>query len=309
MLREFREKVGRLQNLDFQGHDRHDWLNLDMSDDEILAELRKRPDPELFLGRYTREEIKERLSSRGIFSRLVEQGYPDVEVEISTDQVYNHRLYVHTGVRDYDHILIELRLREGNFRPKKQFIPGYVLGEMSMIMVDFLLLQNPGEKFSRDRPPLPQQTHPGLGLLKELIPLVLEVVKESGRAGVLDVPEHFHGALFYSKWFKFLDPDMEGRFRAMKRDLKKHELFVVSECIFHDCLMNLAVGERESWSPGEQILPISEVLLDYFDHPEYKRKAGEAQEKNRYDLDVDRYQRVKREAEEAGGPEGGVAAT
>jgi hypothetical protein len=307
MFREFREKVSRLQNLEFEGHDRHDWLNLDMSDDEILAELQKRPDPEYFLGRYDREEIKRRLESRGILSRLAELGYPDVEVEISTDQIYNHRLYVHTGVRDYDHILIELRLREGNFRPKKQFIPGFVLGEMSMIMVDFLLLQNPAENFGEDKPALPQQTHPGLGVLKDLIPLVLEVVEETGRSGVLDVPEHFHGALFYSKWFRFLNPDMEGRFRAMKRDLKKYELSLVSECIFNNCLINLGSDEMEKWGPGEQILPISKVLRDYFEHPVYKQKAEEAKEKNRYDLDLERFHEVKEKAQKEG--EGTIAVT
>ncbi len=307
MFREFREKVSRLQNLEFEGHDRHDWLNLDMSDDEILAELQKRPDPEYFLGRYDRAEIKRRLESRGILSCLAELGYPDVEVEISTDQIYNHRLYVHTGVRDYDHILIELRLREGNFRPKKQFIPGFVLGEMSMIMVDFLLLQNPAEKFGEDKPALPQQTHPGLGVLKDLIPLVLEVVKETGRSGVLDVPEHFHGALFYSKWFRFLNPDMEGRFRAMKRDLKKYELSLVSECIFNNCLVNLESNEMEKWEPGEQILPISEVLRDYFDHQAYKKKAEEAKKKNRYNLDLERFREVKEKAQKK--DEGGIAVT
>ncbi len=307
MLSEFREKVARLQNLDFKGHDRHDWLNLDMSDEEILAELQKRADPDYFLGRYSRDEIKKRLMSRGILSRLADLGCPEVEVEISTDQIYNHRLYVHTGLRDYDHILIELRLREGNFRPKKQFIPGYVLGEMSMIMVDFLLLQNPGEKFSKDKPALPQQSHPGLGILKDLIPLVLEVVEETGRSGVLDVPEHFHGALFYSRFFKFLNPHMEGRFRAMKRDLKKYELSLVSECIFHDCLINTTNQEQEKWNPGEQVLPISDLLLNYFDHPVYKETVREAEQRNSYDLDMDRYRRVKRKEEEKSGAAGNAA--
>jgi hypothetical protein len=291
MFKEFRHKMQQLTYLEFQGHDRHDWLTLDLSDDELLSELSKLPGLDLFLGRYTMEEIEERLRQRGILDKLATAGYPDVKVEVNTDLVYNHRLYVHTGVRDYDHILIELRLREGMFEPKTQFIPEVRVGALSMIMVDYLLLQNPKAGFHPGRPALPQQNYPGLGILKDMIPMVIEVVRESGRAGVLDVPEHYHGALFYSKWFKFINPAMDGKFRAMRRDLGSHPLNVVSVCVFNECLKNLATGECEKWAPGEQVLPISDLMLDYYGHPRYNEMSERAFTENRYDLDLERYER------------------
>lgn len=297
MLSEFRHKLQKLRHLEFESHDRHDWLNLGLSDEEILGQLKKLCGPELFLGRYTVDEIRAAFEERGIFKRLAELGFGRVEVEVNTDQVYTHRLYVHTGVRDYDHILIELRLREGVFKPRQQFVPDFDLESLPMIMVDYLLLQNPKKSFQPDRPPLPQQTHPGLGLLKDMIPLVNEVVKESGRAGVLDVPEHYHGALFYARWFRFFNPEMEGRFRALRRDLGAHPVHLASRCIYENSLVNETEKKYEDWSPGEQILPIAERLAAYFNSSGYREIRDRAERENRYRLDLDKYERRKQKRE------------
>ena len=157
-----------------------------------------------------------------------------------------------------------------------------------MIMVDWLLLQNPCKKFSRERPALPEQNYPGLGLLNDLIPAVLEAARESGRAGVLDVPEHYHGALFYSRWFHFLEPEMEGKFLAMRRDLEGTPLHIVSRCIYLDSLKNLSSGRYEGWVPGEQILPVSEPMQQYFRHQQYAEIRDRALRENRYQLDQKR---------------------
>ena len=44
-------------------------------------------------------------------------------------------------------------------------------------------------------------------------PLLEDLVKELSVDGVLDVPDHFHTALFYSRDFHFLEPEIEGRLR------------------------------------------------------------------------------------------------
>lgn len=298
MPESFRQKLQKLRYLDFEGHDRHDWLTLDMSDDDLLNELAKAPRDDLFLGRYSVEEIETRLKNHGVTEKLRAQGFPAPEVEIRTDEVHTHRMYVYSGGRDYEHVLIELRLREGVFAPKEQFLPGVELGPLSMILVDWLMLQNPKREFDPNRPQLPKQRHPGLGLLADLIPMVIEVVEESGRGGVLDVPEHYHGALFYSPWFRFFNPTMEGKFRAMRRDLAGQPLHLISRAIEQDCLVNESAGGYESWKPGEQILPICRELKDYFQHPGYLEARDRAEADNRYRLDLERYERIRQAPED-----------
>jgi len=211
MISEFREKLHKMNFLEFDGFDPGDCVTLDMSDEELFAELTKAPVTDLFLRRFDEAEIRELLGRFGILDDLEKMGYPEVEIEINTRRVYNHRLFVYFEVRDYDHILIELRLRDGYFRPAEQFVEGCEVRPMSLILVDWLMLQDPGARFTDDRPALPEQRYPGLGLLRNFIPMVREVVTRIGRQGVLDVPEHFHGALFYSRWFRFYSPEMEGR--------------------------------------------------------------------------------------------------
>jgi hypothetical protein len=297
MLNQFQQKLQRLTYLEFEGHDRYEGIGLGLSEAELLAELEKAPANDLFLGRYTAEDIREALGRAGVLEALAEKGYPRVEIEINTREVYNHRLYVHTGVRDYEHILIELRLREGMFRPREQFIPECELGPLPMILVDWLMLQDPKREFTETRPALPEQRHPGLGILHKFIPLVMEVVRESGRKGVLDVPEHFHGALFYSRWFKFFNPEMEGRFLAMKRDLGRLPLHQVSEAFFHNCILDPSTGAVQKWSPGEQILPLGEELLRYYSHPRYAELRDRAWAENHYILDADKMARILAEGE------------
>lgn len=291
----FRKKLQMLQYLDFKHHDRHDWFNSDISDEELERGLRKVPRPELFLGRYSIDDINDTLTRHGIFAQLEDIGFRNVQVEIKTDEVYNHRLYVHTGQKDYDHILIELRLREGVFRPRKQFVPEVKIGSLSMILVDWLLLQNPEKSFDEHRPNLPQQDHPGLGLLQSFIPMVMEVVNDSGRQGVLDVPIHYHGALFYSRWFHFFNPETEGKFLAMQRDLASLPLDLISHGISQGCLINLTTGEREKWDAGEQVLPLCDTLHDYFNHKTYMEARDEAYRQVKFDLDPDEYERMKKE--------------
>ena len=195
-------------------------------------------------------------------------------------------------------VISVVRLREGVFAPKEQFLPGVELGPLSMILVDWLMLQNPKREFDPTRPQLPKQRHPGLGLLADLIPMVIEVVEESGRGGVLDVPEHYHGALFYSPWFRFFNPTMEGKFRAIRRDLAGQPLHLISRAIERDCLFNESAGDYEPWKPGEQILPICRELKDYFQRPGYLEVRDRAEAGNRYRLDLELYERVKQAPED-----------
>jgi hypothetical protein len=300
---ELRRKLQKLRYLDFQGHDRHDWLSLDLSDDELLDELRRAPKTELYLGRYTEADVMEILVRHGIIRKLNQLGFRDVQVEVRTDEVLTHRLYVYYDKKDYDHILIELRLREGVFRPREQFIPELLLGPMPMIMVDWLMLQNPRREFDPERPALPEQRYPGLGLLNTLIPIIEEAARETGRSGILDTPEHFHGALFYSRFYRFFNPEMEGRFLAMQRDLAGPPLHTVSQCIYHDCLKNTATGQYEKWAPGEQILPVSQELKRYFHHPKYMDIRDAAYQNNSYDLDLDKCaEKARREEGAKDGP-------
>jgi hypothetical protein len=120
-----------------------------------------------------------------------------------------------------------------------------------MLVMLWLVLSDPDKDFSVDRPRLPGQQRPGLGLLDEVFYLLRTFARDLSVDGMLDVPEHFHTALFYSRSFRYLDPVVEGRFQAIARDLAGVPLALASDAIRKECLVDRATlaplpGRRRS---------------------------------------------------------------
>ena len=294
MLERLRRKAQKLVWLEFQGHDRAPNFKLEISPEELELELAKIPAP-LFLGRYNLDDIRAKLERNQILQGLRRYGFDPVIVDVESDGLVEHRIFVHTGEKIYEKILLELRLREGVFKVRdtishtKSELTGMLPNDtIPMLWIDWLLLQNPQVKFPPDKPPLPEQKYPGLGILNLVVPLIGEFARETHKHAVLDIPEHFHGALFYSKWMKFFNPEMEGKLKAILRDLELESLAMISWGILLDSLYNISSDRFEEWRPGEQIYAISKVLEDYFASDVYRRFLEKGFSENSYRLDYKR---------------------
>jgi hypothetical protein len=294
MLQRLRRKAQKLVWLEFQSHDRAPRLNLEISPEELQLELAKIPAP-LFLGRYSKEEIRTKFERCQILPELRSAGFDPLILEVESDGLVEHRVLVHTGERNYDRVLLELRLREGVFKVKDtiarinpQLHKLFQAETIPMLWIDWLLLQNPFARFPDRKPPLPEQKYPGLGILNLVVPLIGEFASETRKHAVLDIPEHFHGALFYSRWMRFFNPEMEGKMKAILRDLKNFSLAAISWGVLLDGLFNRSLGRFEDWKPGEQIYPLSINLEHYFDSPIYRELAEKALAENHYSLDLEK---------------------
>ncbi len=292
MLERLRKKAQKLVWLEFISHDRYPEINLDISPEELELELAKIPTP-LFLGRYTEEEIRAKLERHKILPELRSRGFDPLILGVHTDGLMEHRIVIHTGEPKYDKILVELRLREGIFRVKEsiskvnaRLVQLISQETVPMLWIDWLLLQNPYAKFTPSRPPLPEQKYPGLGILNLVVPLIGELAAESHKQAVLDIPEHLHGALFYSRWMKFFNPEMEGRLKAIMRDLKNYSLAIISWANQLGAIFNSKTEKYEEWKPGEQIYPLNRALEQYFNSPLYNELSQKAFEENSYQLDL-----------------------
>ncbi len=107
--------------------------------------------------------------------------------------------------------------------------------------------------------------------------------------GVLDVPDHFHTALIYSRNFRFLDPRIEGRFQAMARDLEGLPLALASEAVREECIVDTASGQTVPWEPAEQVMALREPLRRHFRSSSFRRLRDEAASALRVAVDWDRY--------------------
>lgn len=241
---------------------------------------------DLFLNRYTVDEIKGIMERTGLAAHLASLSLPPPRLGIARDESRIHRLEASCGASKASKLLIDLRLSEIVYTPGWRLLRR-ITGRHSfpMIAIEWLNLQNPFCRFTAERPRLPGQEHPGLGAVTYVFKMIEIFARDTKAAGIMDVPEHFHAAVIYSRSFRFVDPRREGRLRALLRDLGAlafHELawgFVCGAVIEENS------GEPAVYEPAEQIFPVSDTLERYFASKQYKERVAEEERARRYRFD------------------------
>lgn len=239
------------------------------TEDDLLFELTgENPGNRLF-GRFGESEVRSRLDRAGILGGLARLGHPDPLLVLECDDPADQRVYLFSGSRTRDRLLLETRLQASAFHPAGPIGPFTVESSFRMLIIHWLALSDPDRPFTFRRPRLPGQQRPGLGLLSPCLSLLREFARELLLDGILDVPDHFHTALFYSRMFRFLDPGIEGRFQAIARDLKEVPLALASEAVREGCLVDSETGKTLEWTAAEQVMPVRGTLRRYFRSTEY----------------------------------------
>ncbi len=249
---------------------------------------------ELFLGKYSESRLMELLDRFGLLGILHRRGYRDLIVSISRHEDYTSRLYLNFESLDKETRLIELIVREGIFRPKEQLVSSFDFSDgLSMLLIEWLALQDPRGQFREERPPLPGQVYPGLGALINIHNLLKYFARSGRKDALVDVPEYYHAAAIYSRSYNFFSPLAAGQVKAMMRDFDSYPLADISFAVDAGCMINRENGNPESWEPSEQIAAISEKMQAYVACDEYCRLAEETAQKCHYDIDWDKYHQLK----------------
>ncbi len=259
------------------------------SEGEVLFDLAGLNPGNLLFGRLGPEEVMDRIRAAGILEGLARRGYHDPLLQLDCGNPEDQRVCLYAERICRERLLMEVRLQIRSFRPSESIGPFSNETVFRMLLVHWLLLSDPQRSFRIDRPRLPGQDRPGLGILSECLSLLRMFGREFPLDGVLDIPDHFHTALFYSRVFRFLDPRAEGRFRAMARDLEGIPLALASEAVQEGCLFDAATGVPLSWEPAEQVLPLRGPLRRYLHSPGYKQARDEVFAGIRFAVNWDLY--------------------
>jgi len=259
------------------------------SENELLFELSGENPGNLLFGRFDADAVRDRLSRAGILEGLARRGYPDPPLRLECEDPADQRIHLFAGQDSRERLLLEARLELCRYRLRKSVGPFAEGDSFRMLTIHWLGLSDPDRLFSAERPRLPGQQRPGLGLLTQSLALLKELGRELSIDGVLDVPDHFHTALFYSRAFRFLEPESEGRFLAIARDLEGVPLALASEAIEMGCLVDTATAEPIPWEPAEQVMPVRGALRRFFPSPEYRRLRDQAFSALRVSVDWDLY--------------------
>ena len=190
----------------------------------------------LLLGYYTSSGMEHALFRYGILEQLERLGYRQFHVTFDTTGL-GERVRV-TGEADgAEHVLVELVLERRR-----------VL-RVEVLYVHWLSLRNPRAQFSDRRPRLPGQEVPGLGLAREAGSMLARMAIRLGLGGVVWRPAFFHTAYTARHEFHFVDPERQGRFEALLRDLGHLPLLELTDLLARGRV--LMDGEPYAWEADE----------------------------------------------------------
>jgi hypothetical protein len=254
------------------GPTRRGFVDLRPAELEAAAPVRS----SLFLGRLDEAALRRELDEAGILGGLAARGYERVQLRTSVESG-EHRLRILPagGTKT----LVDLRLSEASTLFKEPRRGRLGLEVLSFLSMGWLALQDPDRPFPPDRPRLPGQDHPGLGLARALYRRLLVWAEDWGKDGLLNFPEYFHNALIYAPAFRFLSPEREGRFRALRRDLAKLSMAEASWAVEEGRVREEPGNAVFRWEPAEMVAPLSHDVRRYFESADYARTVEESGER------------------------------
>ncbi|MFY9820792.1 MAG: histone deacetylase, partial [Thermoanaerobaculia bacterium] len=269
---------------DFEPHEltgepqrQDDW---GLTEEDVTAALGGLHRPRRFLGFYSPQGLELALERAGLLDRVRALGFahPTMEMDLDNPTGDTVRLYGDTHRRE---LLIEARARID-----RGALPG-----LALLRIEWLLLQNPRAEFTADRPRLPGQSHPGLGMSQEVVALLILACDRLQLDGLVFVPAHYHSASQSRKWLRFLDPADEGVFRALQQALHGLPLSEATRAVAEERVVDsgtgAGTGEPFLWRPMAMGLPVTDRFRGLVDGEEYKRKVAEEEARHVYRLRYD----------------------
>jgi len=224
-----------------------------------------------FLNTFTEKDILKLMEKSGLSDFLKKRKIENTSVRFKYDDNMVNQLQVYFNEYSDDNVIIDLRLSESKYLPKKEGIKLLKQTPFEVIVVEWLQTRDPFRKeFPPNKPPLPGQPYPSLGCLGYLMMMMYFVAKIVTKDAFLDIPDHLHLSLMYAKKFKFLNPENEGTIRAIIRDLEDHRFSDVAWGSITKTIIVKNTGQPYIYIPAEQVFPISGRMNKYFHSREYK---------------------------------------
>lgn len=241
-----------------------------------------------FLGFYGTGGLELAFERYGLYAALARRGFADVRMSLRVEDD-RHFLLVDGALEGAEAPvrLIELVVRRDAMLPAPPTGMPALEKTYEVLTIDWLLLQNPAAPFSPERPRLPGQTHPGLGVGWRVLAILYRAVERLGLSGLLTVADHLHNAEHYARELPFFDPAHAGRLRALLKLLRGKEKLSVAQASWAmewGCVKD-GRGDAVMWRGEAQVATENPELGAYFRSPEYKALAQVGEEACRFELD------------------------
>jgi len=250
---------------------------------EILQDMSGVKGTSLFLGKYTIREAGAVLKKRNFYKEAKKRNLWPIDFELDSSQYPPlQRLLIYYKEKDPDNIIVDLKVREGYFKTKKDF--PLEIKKSKFLVLEWLTLQNPLARFTGQKTPLPGQDHPGLGFGKKMVDLFYYLARLNKNQGVVAYPAYFHNALLFLRFFEFISPQKKAEVEVIRGTFNKMTFKELAWIVHLECLRDKEGGIYK-WEAEEMLLPIDKRLDRYFDSKKYKKEVKKAKKELIFSID------------------------
>ncbi|MDY7230788.1 deacetylase [Hyalangium rubrum] len=250
------------ENLSASGQDNAlslEELGLDSRDERVA----------LAFGVYSRHGLENALRQYGVIQRIQERGVGPLEFRLTFEDPFRPRIVL-WSLR-YDAPAMDICLRKVTGAEVGLPPP---LDSRSLLYLDSFVLQHPGRSFDWNRPPMPDQNHPGLALSAEILEILLLMARRVGAEGMALTPATFAAAWVYARRFHFVDGAAHGRFLALRRAGHRWPRWFHAWAVELECL-RAAEGVPVRFTPTPMLAAGSRRLERFFEGKPWRAAVKE----------------------------------
>lgn len=267
------------------------WREVPLFDEkEIFSSLKGQKGTSLFLGKYSLNEVAAVLNKKNFFKEAQKRKLWPLDFDLDSSAFPLQRFQIFYQKKKPENMIVDLKIKEGTFRPKKKITSYFPLPECKFLILDWLTLQNPLLNFSPEKSPLPGQKHPGLNLGKKVLDIFVYLARVTKKDGILAFPNYFHNALLFYRYFHFFNPEKQGEIQAIKRSFPKVTFKQLAWIVYLECMRDKNRRKYE-WKAEEMVYPENKALKNYFGSKTYKEKVKESQERLSFEIDWECYRK------------------
>jgi hypothetical protein len=255
-----------------------------LSQEDVEETLVGRRGTALLFGTFPPSRVLSDLEVRGALDILRGRGYEDFEFRSEGEDAFENRirLYGMHPESDTPALLMDVRTHRGELEGRSICLDKDL--HVRALIWEWLSFQDPLVCFPPGIEALPGQDHPGLGIFRISVDLMLDYVDEMDIDALVGLPQYFHNAVLYSSQFRFFKPELEGEFCGLRRDLLGEGLAQASRALAEGRVEESGRGRRVTWKAAEQVYPIRGDIQAHFQHPAYAVEVHRALRENRFRL-------------------------
>jgi hypothetical protein len=257
---------------------------------EIFSALAEGRGTTLFLGKYALNEVFAVLAKKNFIKEARKRNLWPLAFDMDSSAFPLQRFQIFLGEKSPDYLIVDLKIREGVFRPKERLAVEPPLREFKSLILEWLTLQNPRAEFSEKRGALPGQQYPGLGMSKKIMDLFIYLGKLTHKDAILAFPAFYHNAVLFSRYFHFFNPEKEGEVESIRRTFSHMPIKQLAWAVYLSCLRT-ASGEVYEWKAEEQVFPLAKDLREYFDSKSYREIVKQSLKRYQFTIDGEDFER------------------